>query len=461
MKKSVSGGRFTITLLWLASGGVMFSFLVWGNFRPAVCVYSAEIPWLGEILLGISLFMLLYLLLNSVLAVFYRPARKLSDFELPSCTIIVPAYNEGAHVAKTLHSLLESDFPADKMQILAINDGSQDDTYAWILRAASGSGGRITPVNLIRNRGKKHALYRGILMAEHEIIVTVDSDSLVRRNSIRSIVSAFNRPAIGGVAGRIRVNNLSDGIIPRMMDIGFLFSFEILRSAQSLHGWVMCTPGALSAYRKSVISPFLKEWLNQRFLGLPAKIGEDRALTTMILRAGYQVTFERDALADTRVPHTYGKFCRMLLRWTRSDIRENLLILQYSLFRHDIPAFRWICLLLHTAAQIVNTVIPALIVPILIGMIVFFPADGIFWSLYSGISLGLISALVPAVIYARRVSLPDAVWALFFSVYSVFALSWISLYAFFTLRNTSWLTRDLPGTRSDALVHKKNIEKIS
>ncbi|MBO4631629.1 MAG: glycosyltransferase [Lentisphaeria bacterium] len=459
MKNSIPGGRFSAILLWIASAVVIFSFLIWGKFCPVV--YSVGMPWLGEMLLGISLFMLFYLMLNAVLAVFYRPAWKLSDCELPPCTIIVPAYNEGEHVAKTLRSLLESDFPAEKMQILAINDGSQDDTYAWILHAAERSNGRITPVNLIRNGGKKHALYRGIMMAKHEIIVTVDSDSLVERNAIRSIVSAFNHPEIGGVAGRIRVSNLSDGIIPQMMDIGFLFSFEILRSAQSLHGWVMCTPGALSAYRKSVITPFLKDWLNQRFLGLPAKIGEDRALTTMILRAGYRVTFERDALADTRVPHTYGKFCRMLLRWTRSDIRENLLILQYCFSRHDIPLFRWICFLLHTVAQIVNTVVPALITPILVGMIVFFPKDGLFWSLYSGISLGMISALVPALIYARRVSLLNAAWALFFSIYSVFALSWISLYAFFSLRNTSWLTRDLPGARSRNLFHEKNIEKIS
>ena len=428
-------------LLWLFIAGIAGLFFA---TRPGGGSLET-LPWQGFFFFGVSAFMLLYTLFGAVCAVLYKTAPALGDDELPGCTVIVPAYNEGKHVAETLFSLLEADYPPEKLQIIAINDGSKDDTMAWINYAAEQAGSRITALDLIKNGGKKHALYRGFLMAKHDIVVTVDSDSIVTKESLRNMVSAFNKPEIGGVAGNIRIKNLSDGMIPKMMDVGFMFGFEIIRSAQSLLGCVMCTPGALSAYRKSIILPFLDEWLEQRFMGVPANIGEDRAIATMILRHGYKVTFQSNAVAATCIPHTYGRFCKMLLRWLRSDVRENLLMTCHF-FEKFRFSFAHAGLGFHLGALIVSTLMPVISLPILFYMFCTFTPVGIFNSLYYGAVLGIVGALIPAMIYARRVSVLNAVWAPVYSFYSLFLLFWIPVYAFFTARNSNWLTREMVVT---------------
>jgi hyaluronan synthase len=127
---------------------------------------------------------------------------------------------------------------------------------------------------------------------------------------------------VGAVAGNVRVENSNRGALPMMMDTAFVFSFEFIRAGQSVINTVMCTPGALSAYRGSVLLKVLNEWLGQTFMGRRANIGEDRALTNLILREGYLTRFQKNALVYTEVPMTYRNLYKMLLRWARSNVRE-------------------------------------------------------------------------------------------------------------------------------------------
>ncbi len=425
-------------VLWGITAAVVVFFLLRWNLEPAVDI----LPWQGYFFTAVSAFMLLYILFGAISATVYKPAPALDDEQLPGCTVIVPAYNEGKHVAETLFSLLESDYPAEKLQIIAINDGSKDDTMEWIRHAESASNGRITSLDLLKNGGKKNALYQGFHMAKFDIVVTVDSDSIVTKESLRNMVSAFNKAEIGGVAGNIRIKNLADGMIPRMMDVGFMFGFEIIRSAQSLIGYVMCTPGALSAYRKSIVMPFIDEWLHQTFLGAPANIGEDRAIATMILQHGYKVTFQSNSVAATCIPFTYGRFCKMLLRWLRSDVRENLLMIG-CFFKNFRITPGYAAFAFHLGSLAVGTVMPLISLLVFLEMVWQFTPAALFHALYYGAVLGIIGALIPAMIYARRVSFPEAVWAPVYTVYSLLLLWWIPIYALFTARNSNWLTREL------------------
>src|SRR5690606_24226912 len=114
-----------------------------------------------------------------------------TDEELPTCTVIVPAYNEGELVWHTLKSLANSDYPKEKLQLLAIDDGSKDDTWQWMLKAKQLLGDRVTIFQQPENRGKRQALYRGFQIGTGEIFVTVDSDSIVKTNTLRNLVSPF------------------------------------------------------------------------------------------------------------------------------------------------------------------------------------------------------------------------------------------------------------------------------
>src|SRR5690606_2354868 len=88
-----------------------------------------------------------------------------------------------------------------------------------------------------------------------------------------------------------------------------------------------CTPGALSAYRMSAVRAVLERWSTQTFLGQPCTIAEDRALTTWLLREGHRSVYQRTAVVETLMPTTLGRMARMLVRWERGNIREDLVML--------------------------------------------------------------------------------------------------------------------------------------
>lgn len=368
----------------------------------------------------------------------YRPAAACPDALLPVCTVIVPAYNEGRGVLETLRSVVANDYPAAKLQVIGVDDGSKDDTWEWLKIAARELKGRVEVYRLPVNRGKRHALYAGFMRARGEVVVTVDSDSVLETATLRRLVSPFvHDRRIGGVAGNVRVHNLSDGLIPRMLDVSFLYSFDFMRSTQSMVNTVMCTPGALAAYRTDVVLKVLDEWMKQTFCGRPANIGEDRAITNLILREGYHVTFQQDAVVYTKVPAGYRGLCRMFIRWARSNVRETIAMCRFTFkrFRTTPVLGARINLLLSILPMTVGPVMLLATVGLLLSMPVMFGAKLLLGS--------AIAAAAPAALFAWRRRSSDALLAVAYSWFWLFALSWINVYSLVTAHRNGWLTRQL------------------
>ena len=225
----------------------------------------------------------------------YRPF-SLPPGPLPKVTVIIPAYNEGAMVEKAIYSVAASDYPADRLEIFCIDDGSKDDTWEYMQRAQARCPELIRLIRFPKNRGKREALYAGFTQGTGDYFVSVDSDSVIEAGTIKQIVAPMLQdPKIGGVAGNVKVYNRFANLITRMLWVRFVLSFDFLRASQSGYGFVFCTPGALSAYRREAIMPILEEWRGQTFLGTRCTIGEDRAFTNLILRQG-----SRDRLSAQR-----------------------------------------------------------------------------------------------------------------------------------------------------------------
>lgn len=373
-----------------------------------------------------------------ILTIMYKPEKPCADEELPTITIVVPAYNEGSQVLKTLRSIVASDYPAEKMQLISVDDGSTDDTWLWMKRAGRELGDRLELCRLDRNSGKRRALYEGFVNATGEILVTIDSDSEIETTTLRHMVTPFVHEAqVGAVAGNVRVLNASKGILPKMLDVSFTFSFDFIRASQSQVNSVLTTPGALSAYRYNVIMPQIEEWLNQQFFGRPANIGEDRALTNMVLKNGFFVRFAREAVVYTEVPVGYRGLCKMFLRWGRSNVRESLAMCRFAFtrFRSGGVLGARVNLLLQLFSM---TVGEALKISALITLLSYPLVMGA--SFLIGTALG---GLVPGLFYLMRHRSTNCLWAFPFSLFWVLGLSWIDIYSMLTPQRSSWLTRGL------------------
>jgi hyaluronan synthase len=141
------------------------------------------------------------------------------------------------------------------LEIFVVDDGSKDDTWLHIQAAAKNYPSLVTPLRFSGNRGKRAALEAGFRRAHGEIVVTIDSDSVIARDTLLAITGPFRDPKVGAVAGKVVVYNRSQGVIPRMLQVRYVLSFDFLRAVQSSYGTVYCCPGALAGYRKSVVHP--------------------------------------------------------------------------------------------------------------------------------------------------------------------------------------------------------------
>ncbi|MFX0555892.1 glycosyltransferase [Maribacter sp. CXY002] len=368
----------------------------------------------------------------------YKAIPSVKDEELPTCTVIVPAYNEGKQVWATLMSLAESDYPMEKLQLLSIDDGSKDDTWYWMQEAKKVLGDRVVIYQQPQNKGKRHALYRGFNEGTGEVFVTVDSDSIVKKDTLRNLVSPFViNEKCGAVAGNIRVLNNKKAILPKMLDVSFVLSFEFVRSAESTLNSVLCTPGALAAYRAKAVFACLPDWINQTFMGQPSDIGEDRAMTNMILKQGYHVLFQRNAYAYTNVPEQYKGLYKMFIRWGRSNVRENIEMSKYVFknFREGSKAGTRL-LFFSQATKIVMSY------PFVIFMLFFVLTHPLLFVSSTLLSI-LVLSTFPVIFYANRYNFQESFWAYSYSILYTFGLFWITPYAIATANRRGWLTRGL------------------
>jgi hyaluronan synthase len=411
--------------------------------------FQHQFDELRELMLGttwgtaliVTSFAVLLFKLGFVLFIFahfwrYRPTPSASDDELPYCTVIVPAYNEGRLVFDTLCSIARSTYPRHKLQLLAIDDGSTDDTWDWIRRARQELGDSVSVFRQPRNMGKRAALHRGFTEGTGDVFVTIDSDSIIEPDTLRNLVSPFvANEACGAVAGNVRVLNTDQAIIPRMLSVSFAYSFGVIRAAQSMMGSVLCTPGALAAYRRDAVLVCLDDWMNQTFLGVKSDIGEDRAMTNLILKQGRHVLFQSNAVVHTKIPESYRALRKMYTRWERSNVRENIAMsgFAFTKFREGervrprlLLLNQWITVLWAypalLAAAIILASYPTLFISSMIVSVVLF-------------------SLIPATYYAATQSWRRSLWIFSYNIFYAFALFWITPFAIVTARKRGWLTR--------------------
>ncbi len=217
-------------------------------------------------------------------------------------SVIVPAYNEEKVIAKTIERILESDH--SDLEVIVIDDGSQDNTSA-VLQAAFGTNSRVTLMR-VPNGGKAAALNIGLEAAKGDILVALDADTQFQRDTIPRLVRWFVDPQVGAVAGNAKVGNRTN-MITRWQALEYIVAQNLERRALSALGTLTVIPGAVGAWRKSVLvemGGFHSDTL-----------AEDQDLTIGIQVKGYQVRFDSSAIAWTEAPATFGGLARQRFRW--------------------------------------------------------------------------------------------------------------------------------------------------
>ena len=239
--------------------------------------------------------------------------------ELPAITIILPLFNEGQSIYTTLVSLLNLDYPKDRLRILVADDASTDDSVAWVEKAMALCPA-ITLIQNPRNIGKRLAISQAVRLADSEFIVSVDSDVVVCPDAVHRLMAGFTHPRIAAVGGRVHVLNCHTNWLTKMQTIKYFIGYQYLKNLENAFSSVMCLSGCLTAYRRAVLIDLEPILLNRSLCDVPIKYGEDRFLTRQILKAGYRTKLVLDAQCYTKAPTTLSTYFSQQLRWRRSNI---------------------------------------------------------------------------------------------------------------------------------------------
>jgi cellulose synthase/poly-beta-1,6-N-acetylglucosamine synthase-like glycosyltransferase len=237
---------------------------------------------------------------------------------LPFVTVLVPARNEEENIESCLRSLAESNYPADRFEIIAINDRSSDRTLE-IMKNIASSYSNIKVLNITDEhqkqnlRGKAGALHYGANEAKGEIILMTDADCVVHKNWIRTYVKYYKDDKVGFVASFTLISG------KRLFDIvqavEWIYMSTMATAGVAFNKPLGCFGNNLSVRRKAY----------EEFGGykaIPFSVTEDLALQKSVHRLGYKMHYilDENATVITKPCKTFFEYISQHRRWAMGGL---------------------------------------------------------------------------------------------------------------------------------------------
>jgi biofilm PGA synthesis N-glycosyltransferase PgaC len=269
----------------------------------------------------------------------------------PSVSVLVPAHNEATNIRRTLEAIMASDY--GNFDVTVIDDGSTDGTASV---AAQVEGVRV--LRLEANRGKAHGLNRALAQTSGEIVVCIDADTVVEKETLRYLIQKLKDPEIAGVTGNPQIRSRK-GFLRKLQTMEYATIISVIKRAEALLGGLYTVSGAICAFRRSVLDR-AGGWneITQT---------EDIDVSWRLQKLGYRITYEPRAICWISVPGSYRALFRQRVRWSRGSgeaYRNHLRILKSSntasipIVLNGVVSAAWTVSLLAVVPLVVAGVLP-------------------------------------------------------------------------------------------------------
>jgi poly-beta-1,6-N-acetyl-D-glucosamine synthase len=254
-----------------------------------------------------------------------RPVRQESIF--PRVTIVLAVHNEEKNLPDKFLNLAALDYPADLLEVIAVSDGSTDETNK-ILGEWQNPGRRA--VILPNHRGKANALNHGMAEAHGEIICFADARQKIASDGLKNLVANFADPSVGCVSGELILRE--DPKMASSHGVGFYWRMEkTIRNWEGLAGSTVGTTGAFYAIRKDLRVPLPE-----------GTILDDVYIPLQIARQGRRVVFDSKAVAwDDFTPSPRQEFRRKVR--TLAGIYQLLRLAPWLLMTYSPLRVQFVC----------------------------------------------------------------------------------------------------------------------
>ncbi len=228
-------------------------------------------------------------------------------------SILIPCYNEGQNAIETITHALDVQYPI--FEVIAINDGSKDNTLEILLSLAKNNP-KLKVVNLAENQGKALGLQAGALVAKYEYLIGIDGDALIDQYCVHWMVKHFIRyPAVAAVTGNPRIRNRTT-LLGKIQVGEFSSIVGMIKRAQRSFGRIFTVSGVITGFRKAAVHE-VGYWS-------PDMLTEDIDITWKLQRNGWDVRFEPRALVWILMPETLSGLWKQRLRWAMGGAQVML-----------------------------------------------------------------------------------------------------------------------------------------
>jgi 1,2-diacylglycerol 3-beta-glucosyltransferase len=226
-----------------------------------------------------------------------------------SVAILVAARNEAAGLPRLLSALERIDYPANRLTVVLISDGSTDATAEII---GAWAGGRVGAKVLVlsENLGKGGALQAGLQIAgASDLVAVIDADTLPRPDALARLAGAFDDERVGGACGYPDPGVAQTSMVARYAALERWVSHLVTFAGKDRLGFQPPVIGAFCCIRATALAE----------IGGFARgtLVEDIHLGLELSRTGWKTRWIGQAVAREDVPTDLKAFRLQRLRWSR------------------------------------------------------------------------------------------------------------------------------------------------
>lgn len=291
-----------------------------------------------KIILLISLFIVfytfagygifLYILIKIKRAVKGRKPEVAENADLlPSCTLIVAAYNEEYFIGQKIQNTLALNYPEGKLKLLFVTDGSSDKTAEIIAQHP-----QIQLLHRPERAGKIAAVHRAMEYVDTDAVVFTDANTFLNKDALIKICRHYSDATVGAVAGEKRVH-FDENADASAAGEGFYWKYEsALKKWDSELYSVVGAAGELFSVRRSLYQPVE-----------PDTVLDDFMISMLIAAKGYRIIYEPDAYATETASENVSEELKRKIRIAAGGIQSILRLKKlFNPFPYTILSFQYI-----------------------------------------------------------------------------------------------------------------------
>ncbi len=231
------------------------------------------------------------------------------DSELPSIAVLIPMHNEELVAKNILDRLISAEYPLDKIDIIPINDHSEDRTKE-ILDEYAAKYRHIKPLHRSsKRRGKPAGLNDAMRLTKAKVIIVFDADYLPTKGMLRDIAISFKDPEVGAVMGRVIPENTARNLLTRCLDLERSGGYQVDQQARYNLRLLPQYGGTVGGFRRDVVL----------YLGgfEPNILTEDTELTYKLFIKGWKVVYANRVECYEEAPEDWDVRSKQIRRWSR------------------------------------------------------------------------------------------------------------------------------------------------